>query len=201
MKKALAISALVIVGLVILILLAPILLVTVGLWDVPHSSAPFDEAHDRAVTTFVKSEGFGISRFRKSGLWNEHSVEYQGADYFPFKIRLIGTTREFGARLFTDSRPPRKDRISESPTRDLTPHELIAIERLRTRQTRREELEPEDAADPDDEEKRVIAPIFASDDCLKCHQASVGEMLGAFEYTLMLQSRPPQAEPGDSNPH
>lgn len=31
---------------------------------------------------------------------------------------------------------------------------------------------------------RVIAPILATESCLKCHEVREGEILGAFEYHL-----------------
>ena len=188
MKKKLAITAAVVLGILLIAVIANPFLLTVpmvasGLYEVMRGGTPFDDAHARAVTTFVESEGFGITRIRKAGLWNEHTITYDDKIYYPHEIRLIGTTPEFGPRLFPDRYPPRKEQISDASSRELSADEQEAIERLSTRRSQREELPPEIGADPN--LRRVIAPIFASQDCLRCHSVKVGEMLGAFDYVLM----------------
>lgn len=152
-------------------------------------SGPFEEAHLRAVNSFVASDDFGIRRFKKANLWNEGSVTL-GCEtrYRPRKIRLIGTTPEYGDRLFLKDRPPHKDWISKTKSRPLSTIETAAIERFRSPtdsnskgESEELPLEPGTASDA----VRIVAPIYASQDCLQCHSAKEGDLLGAFEYLLL----------------
>lgn len=75
-----------------------------GYWKPPYSQSPFLEAHQRAVKSFVESEGFGFRRFHKPGLWNEASVVFEGGSYTPYQVHLIGLTPEKGDRYFESVR-------------------------------------------------------------------------------------------------
>lgn len=197
MNKKLLIFTFVVIGLMIVaVAVNPLLLmvpmVASGLYEPMGHRTPFEEAHERAVKTFVNSRGFGITRMRRAGHWNERSVELDGEEFDPIEIRLVGTTPEFGPRYFTNRNPPRKEFLSEFPFREPTDAESSALERLKTRQSLREELPTEVGTDPNF--KRILAPIFASEDCLRCHSVEVGEMLGAFDYLLWPQEDFPRGE-------
>lgn len=191
-----------IVGLAILaVIFNPFLLmipmIASGRYEGMRQRAPFEEAHQRAVVNFVESQGFGLSRIRKAGLWNEHTVSFEGKIYDPHEIRLIGMTPEYGPRLFTDMHPPKIKEIPDSPSRPLTPNELEALERLRRGESRTETFPP----DPEQHAEgiRVMAPLFATQDCLKCHSVALGEMLGAFDYHLIPQSGESAEPPVEKN--
>src|SRR5690606_6040557 len=60
-----------IVALPVLGALGTFFLLLIGYYQSPSFDTPFQQAHERAVTTFVESEGFGFSRFRRHDLWRE----------------------------------------------------------------------------------------------------------------------------------
>ena len=149
-----------------------------------RGDSPFIEAHARAVRSFVKSEGFGISRLRRRELWNEYAVQLEGASYKPWAINLIGLTAENGKRYFNDARPPKKKEIPTAEHRELSEIELAAAEAIQSRDTPYTKL----AALKKYEHLnavRVVAPIRALQGCLGCHTGKVGDVLGAFDYHLL----------------
>ena len=149
-----------------------------------HDS-PFEEAHGRAVRSFVDGAGFGVFRFRKKEHWNDHSVNLDGDTYEVRTVQLIGATAEEGPRYFESFRePPRKEDVLETPHRILTAREQEIIGILRRKEVAYvKEVVIEDRED-EEVDTRVIAPLFARENCLKCHEAEVGELLGAFDYRL-----------------
>ena len=161
-------------------MLLGVLLVFVGRYDASRKNSPLLEAHERATKSFVESEGFGISRFSPTKLWNEISVSYQGQEYRSEKIRLIGLTPEHGNRIFTESFPPRKYELDESENRSLTEAEANAVKSLRNRSTGESIV-----SDGIEDKLRVILPLYATKACLKCHSVAEGEILGAFDYSLV----------------
>lgn len=149
-----------------------------------RSDSPFIKAHERAVRSFVKSEGFGISRLRRKELWNERAVLLEDASYQPWAINLIGLTAENGKRYFDDARPPKKKEIPTAEHRELSEIELAAVEAIQSRDTPYAKL----AALKKYEHLnavRVVAPIRALQACLECHSGKVGDVLGAFDYHLL----------------
>jgi|GEM_PF-1599326 len=150
-------------------------------YTTPRSNTPFPEAHQKAITTFVESAGFGGSRMRESKYWFEFSVLFEGARYSKKDIFLLGLTPEYGDRYFTRS-VPRKEDLPKATHRSLTSEEAQAVAKLRAGEPW-VKLEV-----PPNPEKytigliRVIAPIFAQQSCLECHEVKEGTLLGAFDY-------------------
>jgi len=176
-------------GTVVLILLSPALvaawfffLFLIGHYTGPSFKTPFPEAHARAVTTFVENEGFGFSRFRRHDLWRELSLDLEGTEYRLHEMHLIGLTSEKGERSFVAQQMPRKASLAEVETRKLTPEETHAITQLRAGQPW-SKITPPPAPEP--APIRVIAPIFAQQSCLECHEVKEGTLLGAFDYELV----------------
>lgn len=152
-----------------------------GWYEGMRSDRSFEEAHARAVNTFVEGEGFGIARIRRAGLWNEFSVVFEGRRYQSFGVRLIGLTEEYGPRYFEGQYPPRKGKIADSETRELTREEIDAVVHLVATGSAYEQL-----GKGDDGLIQVIAPIQADKSCMECHEGDSGSILGAFEYELYL---------------
>ena len=150
----------------------------------PGTDTPFDEAHEKALQSFVDGVGFGVVRMRSLEHWNEISVKIGRESYQVDSIKLIGATKEDGPRYFTEYRGASKKRISEEIYRTLTPEELKALELLRSGEQSFYMEAVEDTSRILDEDTRVIAPLFARESCLRCYEAEVGELLGAFDYRL-----------------
>ena len=149
-----------------------------------HDS-PFLEAHERAIQSFVDSAGFGSSRMRRKEYWNDWSVNIEEETYEVLRVQLIGATEEEGLRYFESTRePPGKEKVSKTPHRALTAREEVIISQLRQRKEPFViEVVSEDQV-IDLAGMRVIAPMFARESCLKCHDAEIGDLLGAFDYRL-----------------
>ncbi len=189
-KRALKITVLCLVVLLVVLLaplLKPIILYSVGHYEGIKRGTPFEEAHTKAINSFVEEKGFGVSRFRRADLWNEWSVIYDQKEYEVFHIRLIGLSSEYGERLFHQSRPPKKTDLAAASSRPLTPEESLKLSAFSGGSIESIELPP-DLTFQDgiwSETPRVAAPIFASEDCMRCHEGEVGTVLGAFEYFLI----------------
>lgn len=170
-------------------------LVMPGLWMIPlylfggytglRIDSPFLEAHQRAVNSFVESRGFGVGRMRNEELWNDHLVELGGERFKPEKIQLIGLTEEYGDRYFDGAHPPKKEVMDEAEWRATTAEEDEAIDELRTGAAFSRRISGRSERGVDAGSFRVLAPIMAESDCLKCHDVEEGEMIGAFAYTLL----------------
>jgi hypothetical protein len=150
-----------------------------------RADSPFIDAHERAVRSFVKSEGFGISRFKRKDLWNDWSVQFEGASCRTWGLHLIGLTAEKGQRYF-EGRPPKKTDISSAEHRKLDDAERGAAQILLSGNVQYVKIPT--TKDDDLKSVRVLAPIRALQSCLKCHQGKVGDVLGAIDYQLVPQS-------------
>lgn len=146
-----------------------------------RTTASLEEAHLRAITSFIEGDRFGYSRFKRSVYWNDMMVTYDNREFHTQGIRLIGLTPEYGSRYFTDGAPNKKAERLNKSNRELTPPELDAIKHIRTHSTFAEI--PEYYSDSS--VTRIIAPIHAQRECLKCHDIELGELLGAMDYYLV----------------
>lgn len=157
----------------------------------PRWDTPFPVAHQRAITTFVESAGFGSSRLpRKSTHWFERSVVLEQGHYTVADLNLIGLTPELGDRRF-DFIPPKKD-LAKITHRPLTPEEADAVAQLRAGKPWVKLLVKPGRlpAVYEGVTHRVIAPVPAQESCLECHQVKPATLLGAFEYWLRKQEQP-----------
>lgn len=148
----------------------------------PHRDAAFQEAHQRAINSFVESRGFGFARLQYPRFWNDRTITFNGRIYQPQSIHLIGLTPERGDRYFDSGTWPAKGELTNQHPRSLSEAESGAVEKLR-------EAAPFVAlADPAvTNSVRVFAPVPARAECLKCHPVSGGTLLGAFVYSLTLE--------------
>lgn len=149
----------------------------------PRSKSPFLEAHQRAITTFVDSAGFGGARLRESKYWFDFSLILEGLEYQARDIQLLGLTSEYGDRYYTGLQP-KKNKLANATHRPLTTEEKEAVTRLRAGEAWVKLAVPPNPAEDTSEHIRVIAPIFAQASCLECHEVKTGALLGAFDYHL-----------------
>jgi hypothetical protein len=145
-------------------------------------------ARDSALVNFVNSEGFGSVRDR------EHVAGFQPHQFsngvgFGKKdgwrvrrLQLVSLLKFEEPAVYLSDHLPRMDRLGDgTTTRPLDSFERDALETLR----RGEDL----IAVPGERVLRVLGSIRAARQCLHCHTAERGELLGAFSYVL--QPGPP----------
>ena len=155
-----------------------------------RGDTPFPEAHERAIRSFVASQGFGISRMRRMDYWNEHSIVLEGSRYVPWEIKLVGLTAEKGFRYFESSHPPLKREIGIAAHRQLSEAESTAVDEIKLRDSPLVKV-PFAGKDHERGAIRVMAPIRASQKCLECHRGKAGDLLGAFDYLLIPEEHKP----------
>jgi len=188
---------------VLSIFLAPVILGPVFVWSMiyffdyssPRSKSPFPEAHQRAVNSFVNSAGFGFYRLAKSERWNELSLIFEDTVYRKNTLHLIGLTPELGDRYFEED-APRKKKLPEAKHRPLTKEEAEAIAKIHAGAPWVHlPAPPYEGYQGELEQIRVIAPIFAQQSCLECHEVKEGTLLGAFDYWLYDPEKISKADP------
>jgi hypothetical protein len=91
------------------------------------------------------------------------------------KVELVGLTKHPKPVVYLTGGVPKMDKVAASPTRDLDEFESQALDLIR----RGQELHTR----ADGNRIRMMAPIFAAGDCVKCHEPQ-GRMLGAFSYEI-----------------
>lgn len=169
---------------VFILMFLPILLLWIGYHTGPHRNSPLLEAHQRAVNSFVASEGFGSGRFgQRPDFWQERTINFEGTEYLVSGLQLLGLTPEFGDRYFTRPFPPKKNHLSEAEHRQLTPEEAEAVAKLRAGEPW-VKLDAPPTPEDTTHQIRVIAPLVAQKSCLECHEVKEGTLLGAFGYWL-----------------
>jgi len=172
-----------------LLLMIPLALT--GKYGGLRSDSTLEEAHARAVNSFVESKGFGLSRMRHISLWNDRIVHYDGREYDPWRIQLIGLSSEMGDRIYVSTKPPKKDEITEAQRRDLSVEELSAVAELRSGMHLSSPITIDSESQPDiDGALRVLAPLRLTKSCIECHEGKAGDLVGAFAYTLLPQYQP-----------
>ena len=137
------------------------------------------DRHEHYVDRFVKSEGFGMyrrihlddPRFRK--------LSMNGKAYTIMNLSLLKHKNPV-AYLSSFGGLTRKN-YKKAKTRSLTSFEKDALSKLNKGQAAIFNSNPKRLA--------LLGAVRASKDCLSCHHASEGELLGAFSYQLQLVSR------------
>jgi hypothetical protein len=207
MKLKIAIATVVVSGLLALaVAVNPLLLMIpfalTGKYGGLRSDSTLEEAHARAVNSFVESKGFGLSRMRHLSLWNDRMVYFDGREYDPWRIQLIALSSEMGERIYTSTEPPKKNKITEAPRRDLSFEERTAVAELRKGMSLSSPIAMDSGSQVDvDGAMRVLAPLRLTTSCIECHKGKVGDLIGAFAYTLVPQYQPEAEQKStDSNP-
>lgn len=195
MKRKIAFAAVAVVGLLALaVVMNPLLLMIpfalTGKYGGLRSDSTLEEAHDRAVNSFVESKGFGLSRMRHVSLWNDRIVHLDGREYDPWRIQLIGLSSEMGERIYTSTKPPKKDELTDALRRDLSVEERSAVAELRKGMRLSSPIAIDSGSQLDvGGAMRVLAPLRLTKSCMECHKGKVGDLVGAFAYTLLPQDQ------------
>ena len=106
-------------------------------------------------------------------------------------VQLVGLFKNPKPVVYDSNNVPGMKDVKDLPTRDLNVFESRALESLRSGERV--------VADKSGKEMKVMAPIFAGNRCLSCHEQK-GQMLGAFSYVLELGPPPKKDDPSNIYP-
>jgi hypothetical protein len=97
------------------------------------------------------------------------------------KVQLVGLTKHPNPVVYLTDILPKMDTVAETPTREMDEFETQALLLIR----RGQELHTK----ADGNLIRMMAPIFAASNCVKCHEPQ-GKLLGAFSYEVERETGP-----------
>lgn len=141
--------------------------------------------HAESAVDFLNPKGFGYFKNRKevAGFLSHGMSKVQAAPapWLIARIELIGVVIHAKPVAYLSANLPRMDELRKAPTRPLDAFETIALEELR----KGEDLYARGAAD----KARMVGAIRATKQCLECHGASRGDLLGAFSYGFRREER------------
>jgi hypothetical protein len=115
------------------------------------------------------------------------SIPVDGEVWSVRSLQLVGLVKNRKPVVYESNRMPGMKDVKDLPTRDLNIFETRALDSILAGEHY--------VAEQTGKEIRMLAPIFAGNRCLSCHDQK-GQMLGAFTYTL---ERGPAPKVGDVN--
>ena len=164
----------------------------------------FDQMHLHYTDAFVNSEGMGIARRITFDSPTLRQIYTDGRPHRIGKVQLIGLMAETPVVYEPTWVNPTRNSLKRSQKREPTVFERDAIAKLRAGQPH--VWQKNDVPEPDSSTKlttqislqaptkgpggKLVAPLKATDGCIKCHEAKRGDVLGAFVYELHLQPPP-----------
>ena len=150
-------------------------------WD----SVRMSRFHFDGVLDFLNPKGFGYFKNRRevAGFQNHGMSKAQvaPAPWLAAKIELIGVVIHEKPVAYLSANLPKMDELRKALTRPLDAFEMEALEKLR----KGEDLFARGTAD----KARMVGAIRATKQCLECHGASRGDLLGAFSYGFRREER------------
>jgi hypothetical protein len=147
----------------------------------------FYDWHNDRLLEFLFPRGFGyvkdrdhVAGFKPHGFRKAcHKEISESHYYFAFHIHLVGILRYETPMVYLSDKLPSMEQIHQGKTRPLDYFEKAALMALR------------DGEDlfiaSKDNTLRMLGALRATKTCQQCHEAQIGDLLGAFSYTL----RPP----------
>jgi hypothetical protein len=165
--------------------------------------------HAVAEKGFVDAERSGyveslekVAGFEPHGFLSEVAVQDQvsdrtwdqyrkNIDWVIVRLELVSLLKHDPPAAYLSKNLPKMDELQNAATRPLDAFERAALEKLR----RVDDVVVEDGPDG----VRMLGALRAGKDCLACHRAERGELLGAFSYELRPSRPPPRlpAKPAD----
>jgi hypothetical protein len=146
--------------------------------------AEFYADHDGILERFLHPRGFGYFKDREHVAgFNSHGFR-SFDDYFTFQdpkwqvqhVLLVGILQHEQPVVYLTDKLPSMEQVRQGKTRPLDTFEEAAFPSL---------CEGEDLyIVSKDKTLRMLGAIRATKTCLQCHDAQVGDLLGAFSYTL-----------------
>jgi hypothetical protein len=136
--------------------------------------------HQGSVLDFVNADNFGFFKDRRHVAgFQEHQISQTPTPAEPWTLQtldLIGIALHEKPVAYVSEYLPRMDELRAAPTRTLDDFEAAGLTALE----RGDELFVRDRG----EERRMLGAIRAARQCLACHGAERGDLLGAFSYRL-----------------
>src|SRR5207244_854013 len=99
-----------------------------------------------------------------------------GTDWRVYRLELVSLLKFDEPGVYISEYLPRMDELKDAKTRPLDAFEKKSLEELQ----QGEDLRVSVAGD----QMRMLGSVRALKQCLKCHHAERGELLGAFSYVL-----------------
>jgi hypothetical protein len=138
--------------------------------------------HDMYVHRFEGLQGFGLSRMLQPPMFDRSGVLDDGKTQYSLdSIELVGLLKLDTPVVYMPTRHGDRPQPEGFKSRTLTNFEKDSLAAFRQGQ---------DMASADgDKALRCVGALRAKDSCLRCHKdRSVGDLLGAFTYTLRVRS-------------
>ena len=137
----------------------------------------WDAMHAFYEDQFVEGEGFGLRRLVNFDAPEYRPIEINGKIYSVEALELISLNAGKQPQVYinTAGYPVRKH-YKNRKTREPLPFEIAAVKQI----SRRQDV----IFDGNAKTPRFVGAIRARKNCLQCHDARVGELLGAFSYRL-----------------
>jgi hypothetical protein len=149
-------------------------------------NALFHLYHDNGMSYFLYPRGFGyvkdrahVAGFKSHGFRSNPSYPTWRIENWPWRvqhIQLVGILSHEQPVVYLTDKLPSMEQVRQGKTRTLDYFEESALPALR---------EGEDLfIASKGETVRVMGALRATKTCQQCHDAEVGDLLGAFSYTL-----------------
>src|SRR6185503_9853938 len=139
--------------------------------------------HEAYLTEFTQSKGFGVGRAGYIHLPDNLQVPIAGQRFIVRGAELIGWVNNPSPRVYLTAEGTPLNSIftnrmlrAKIPTRHLTALETNALAELMAGKDLIVQAAPQAPT--------VVGAMRAHEQCLKCHEGSVGDLLGAFTYRL-----------------
>lgn len=136
--------------------------------------------HHDSIVDFINPAGFGYIKDRQHVAgFQEHHFSQAPAPERPWKLQtldLIGLVLHEKPTAYVSDHLPRMRELKSAPRRDLDEFESAGLPTLQ----RGEDLFIRERG----QERRMLGAIRASRQCLSCHEAKRGDLLGTFSYRM-----------------
>jgi hypothetical protein len=158
------------------------------------SQDQFWHSHTGAIKEFLEPDRYGLIRSREevAGFFSHRlgpSANMQLGEKLPApdRVELVSLLKFSEPRVYISENLPAMDELRDAPTRGLDAFEQNGLAVLKSGEDIVSEHGPETI--------RALGALRALKQCLQCHTAAEGQLLGAFSYRWGPAKPTPQAVP------
>ncbi len=158
----------------------------------------FLSGHKSSLQMFLRPAGFGyikdldhVSGFASHGFRGYGEVSFPKEDLRVDHIHLVGILQHERPVVYMTDKMPSMEQVKHGKARPLDTFEETALHALQNG----EDL----YIVRKDDTLRMLGALRATTTCQKCHDAQVGDLLGAFSYTLRPEPKVPEEEKPNEN--